>query len=411
MDTVSLQGPSLPITVRWHRLLFFLGAPTTVYRFASWRRSGFEGSGRMVVVRDRPGSATVRYEGPRDEDRALCVQRQAWLLDVAARCGGTRPTLRERGCVAGGGTACEYTISWSARTRSGPALAGGLLAAVVAMSVSPVRPTTWLLVPAGIACGYAVERWRAQRGRRLAEAESSAALRWLVARALAARPLPAAQPAGAAGAPAEHSQIQAPRERRLPVLAQEGQFWRIEYEGSTVLLRHSRGLSLLAHLVRSPGVEVHVRELDAITPSVSATVSELPPEGGLRIPADDGDLLDARARAEYRERVADLQSELEDAERCSDLGRAAKIRAEIDVLVEQLRTAVAIGGRGRRASPEAERLRVAITRRIRDTIGLIAKHHPALGAHLAAHVSTGYFCAYDPGAMVGATPKSASKPT
>lgn len=77
------------------------------------------------------------------------------------------------------------------------------------------------------------------------------------------------------------------------------------------------------------------------------------------------------------------------------------MRAELDPLLDELRGAVGMGGRARRMSADVERLRVAITRRIRSAIAQIAKYHPAFGAHLAATVTTGYHCAYHPGTAAG----------
>jgi hypothetical protein len=37
-----------------------------------------------------------------------------------------------------------------------------------------------------------------------------------------------------------------------------------------------------------------------------------------------------------------------------------------------------------------------VTQRIRSTIKRIAAHHPGLGEHLAASVSTGLYCSYRP---------------
>ena len=228
--------------------------------------------------------------------------------------------------------------------------------------------------------------------------ESGTAFRWLLARALAARqvhPGRLTRPGTIEAPPC------GPLPSEIPVLEQTGEFWRISYGGTTALLRHSRGLVLLAHLVRCPGKHIHVRELDAITPSGgSAVAREAPtPEGDvLPVLGDAGEMLDQRARAEYRRRITELRAELDDAERCHDLGRTDVLRAEIDLIADELRTATAAHGRGRRASADIERLRLAITRRIRAAIEQITKHHPALGAHLAATVSTGYHCAYAAGA-------------
>src|SRR5262249_35521195 len=181
--------------------------------------------------------------------------------------------------------------------------------------------------------------------------------------------------------------------------------WRIEYQGTAIMLRHSRGLTLLAHLVHCPGRAIHVRELDAMTPSGGAAVPrpEAPDSDLVAVPGDAGEVLDRQALSEYRSRVGELRAEIDDADACGDAARAEALRGELDMLASELRSAVGAGGRVRRVAPEVERLRVAITRRIRSTIVKIAEHHPKLGAHLQAHVSTGYTCAYEPGDTTDAT--------
>ena len=56
-----------------------------------------------------------------------------------------------------------------------------------------------------------------------------------------------------------------------------------------------------------------------------------------------------------------------------------------------------IGGRRRTVGPEpVERLRKAVSARIRDAIRHVDGVHPAAGRHLANSVRTGVFCAYRP---------------
>jgi hypothetical protein len=107
-------------------------------------------------------------------------------------------------------------------------------------------------------------------------------------------------------------------------------------------------------------------------------------------------ILDARAKAEYRCRLADLRGELEDAERVNDPERTGRARQEMDYIADQLAVAVGLGGRNRRAASQAERARSAVTKRIKDSIDKIAEAMPALGRHLAARIKTGYFCSYSP---------------
>ena len=65
-------------------------------------------------------------------------------------------------------------------------------------------------------------------------------------------------------------------------------------------------------------------------------------------------------------------------------------------LLEHLRVGTGPRGRTRRASSNADRVRVAVTRRIRAAIAQIAKHHAPLGMHLTASIRTGYSCSYAP---------------
>jgi hypothetical protein len=111
---------------------------------------------------------------------------------------------------------------------------------------------------------------------------------------------------------------------------------------------------------------------------------------------DLGELVDARARAEYRRRLAELDDELADADACGDPERGEKAAVEREFLVAELAAAVGLGGRPRRAGDPAERARKAVTGRIRMTIGRIDREHPALGRHLDASVRTGTYCVYRP---------------
>ena len=93
-----------------------------------------------------------------------------------------------------------------------------------------------------------------------------------------------------------------------------------------------------------------------------------------------------------------IRTELEEANRFNDSGRSERLRAEIEVLSDELNA-----GFGRRtASDSAERARGMVSKRIRATLDKIRDHDSALGRHLSTSVKTGYFCAYlpDPDQMV-----------
>ncbi|MBY0277326.1 hypothetical protein K2Z84_18500, partial [Candidatus Binatia bacterium] len=179
-------------------------------------------------------------------------------------------------------------------------------------------------------------------------------------------------------------------------LRREGDVWRVAFGTAAFALKDSKGLQFLATLLRNPGREVHVLDLLPSDPATEGASAVDLPAGDL---GDAGELLDAEARAAYRRRLGDLRDELEEAERFHDLGRAERAQSEIDFLSAELARAVGLGGRVRRAGDAAERARQNASRTIAAALKKIAQGSPELGQHLAATVSTGLFCCYDPQAV------------
>jgi hypothetical protein len=66
------------------------------------------------------------------------------------------------------------------------------------------------------------------------------------------------------------------------------------------------------------------------------------------------------------------------------------------MLIQQLSSAVGLGGRARRVGSAAERARIMVQRRVREAIKKVADHEPELGRHLDWAIRTGTFCAYEP---------------
>lgn len=172
-------------------------------------------------------------------------------------------------------------------------------------------------------------------------------------------------------------------------LRRDGDVWRVSFGATSFLLKDSKGLQFLATLLRNPGRELHVLDLGA-----AGDAADEP--GATTDLGDAGELLDAEARAAYRRRIADLREELSEAERFHDLGRAARAQSEIEFVSAELARAVGLGGRVRRASGAAERARQNASRTIAAALKKIAQGSPELGQHLAATISTGLFCCYDP---------------
>ncbi|MBK7976502.1 MAG: hypothetical protein IPK07_25605 [Deltaproteobacteria bacterium] len=167
-------------------------------------------------------------------------------------------------------------------------------------------------------------------------------------------------------------------------LAREGELWTIEHGARRFHVADTKGFQILAALVERPGEDLHV--LDLASPQRSRTTAQ----------GDVGELLDTRARAEYRERLVALRAELDEAESWNDAPRAERARAELESLTAELGRALGPRGRARRTGSDAERARVNVQRRVRDAIRRIGDNDPALARHLTRSIRTGTVCRYEP---------------
>jgi hypothetical protein len=165
----------------------------------------------------------------------------------------------------------------------------------------------------------------------------------------------------------------------LPLLRQDGETRTLSHDGHHARLRDSKGIHYVAALLSEPGRELHVSDL-------------IGQDGS----GDAGALLDARAKAAYRERLERLADALEDAEELGDREAMARIRQEREALGDELSRAVGLGGRDRKAGSAAERARINVQRRIRDVLARVAEIDEALGRHLERHLKTGVFCSWRP---------------
>ena len=159
----------------------------------------------------------------------------------------------------------------------------------------------------------------------------------------------------------------------------EGDLWSVCYDGVGAKLVEVKGFHDLRVLLDQPGQAVHCLELTGAT----ASSSDVP-------------VLDPEAKWQFQERLRSLESEIDEAERFQDLGRAQKARAERDELAVELGRALGLGGRSRKLGDPAERARSAVTWRIRSAIKKVAAAHPRLGLHLSNSIRTGLLCQYTP---------------
>ena len=107
-------------------------------------------------------------------------------------------------------------------------------------------------------------------------------------------------------------------------------------------------------------------------------------------------MLDVQAKADYKHRLQELEDELQGARELGVEERIAKAEDEKEALAHEIRRAVGLGGRDRRAASSAERARVAVTRAIRLALERISEQDRNLAKLLFTTIRTGAVCSYVP---------------
>ncbi len=156
-------------------------------------------------------------------------------------------------------------------------------------------------------------------------------------------------------------------------------FWEITYQGSLTRVIELKGLYDVAVMLRSPGTEFHCTELM-----------------GAAVQSDGEVVLDAKAKQEYRRRLQTLRDEITEKEEMQDHESKAVLQSEYDALLVHLSSSVGLGGKTRKTNDTVDKIRSAVTWRIRKAIRVLEQENSVLARHLSASIKTGVFCSYRP---------------
>jgi hypothetical protein len=168
---------------------------------------------------------------------------------------------------------------------------------------------------------------------------------------------------------------------RTAVLDRTPDGWRIQVDHRTTVLPDKVGFAHLAELLANPGQAILAIEL----------ASERPSEAEHRTRHA---LIDAQAVRAYRQRITELEQQLERPD--LDARDVDRSRREIERLVAEIRTATKLGTRPRDFVDEQERSRTAVRKAITRAIADIARSEPDLANHLQSTIRTGASCTYAP---------------
>jgi TolB-like protein len=157
------------------------------------------------------------------------------------------------------------------------------------------------------------------------------------------------------------------------------ELWQLSFDGKIVRMNEVKGLLDLVQLLRNPEKQIHCSEL---------MESE--------VAAHSIPVFDEKAKRSYQKRILELQEEIRLTENNNDTAQASALQQEYDDILEHLTTSLGLKGKIRKVNDPMEKVRSAVTWRIRNAIQKITKLHPVLGKHLSSSVKTGIFCSYSP---------------
>jgi hypothetical protein len=163
-------------------------------------------------------------------------------------------------------------------------------------------------------------------------------------------------------------------------LRRDGGVWRVRFGDRSSVVPHSVGMGYLAHLVANAGHAIPAIEL-ASGFAMSGAESWQP-------------VLDPETTDRVRDHIIELRSEIDDADACADLERAAAARVELDAVVEEMARATGLASRSRSFGRDAERARISVQKAIKRTIARLTQVDAELGRVLTSRVTTGTRCVY-----------------
>jgi hypothetical protein len=176
-----------------------------------------------------------------------------------------------------------------------------------------------------------------------------------------------------------------------------GETWHVQFNHTSVSVKHRIGMTYIAHLLRSPDRSFGCVDLQAAEggnfhrcPQLDETDrADLHPAG-----FDEDEILDGIARKQCRDRLDSIEKDLREVGLNHDPGRHERLTKERDAITNQLKAATGLNGRPRTFTNDAEKARKAVSGAINDALKAIGKHHPEVATHLNDRIERGASCRY-----------------
>ena len=175
-----------------------------------------------------------------------------------------------------------------------------------------------------------------------------------------------------------------PKDRR--VFQKQGKTWLAVYDGVPKSIGDSVGMTYICRLLQSGGQDIHAATLRG-----AGTGKDNPIVLG-----SAGEVIDDRARREYRERITEIDEDLAEAESNHDLARKDRLNEEREALIKEITRSTGLHGENREASSDRKRARQSVSAAIHRALKAIKKEHEPLWQHLTNSLKIGEFLSYQP---------------
>lgn len=193
--------------------------------------------------------------------------------------------------------------------------------------------------------------------------------------------------------------------------------WTLEFNGSAVQIKNSKGIGYINHLLTHPLIRISATELyRLITPppiqatsfsSVNEALDSISQEsdsssgfegshGGAFDP-----IIDAAARQNVLAKCKALGEQLEDSRERGNHEKAAEVEEQLETLLSYLKGSMNINGRSRSFNRDSEKVRKAVRKAIKDSMGALLGVNLALGNYLNENIETGHDCQFTGDAWLG----------
>ncbi|MBU6173396.1 MAG: hypothetical protein KGQ60_06300, partial [Planctomycetes bacterium] len=167
------------------------------------------------------------------------------------------------------------------------------------------------------------------------------------------------------------------------VFQRKGKHQMLAFNSEIEITSETNGNWYIEQLLAKPNVAFRCTHLE----SLLAGFAEETSTGSI------GEVVDKETLKGYRDRLQEIDEELEEASSFNDPERQEKLGDERQAILDQIKSAQGLGGRVRQKF-DAERSRQTVCKAISRSIEAIERVHPELGLHLHKYINLGLEVSY-----------------